>query len=641
MRLMLTRAKADAAETLDQLKADHTVLHEPLLTILPGPDADAVSAIVLDSVQGLLATSSNGVRAMASWAEATKLPLFAVGDATARTARELGFSQVESADGDVNALAALVKVKCKPADGPLVHGAGTVRAGDLKAMLEADGFQVRRLALYKAEAAKALSTAGLAFLRADKPGGVLFYSPRTAETFAQIAEKAGLKGKLGQVTGYCLSPAVAKALEGVGFGNVEIADKPREDSLLALLNKPQPKKADTIKPEAPKMATPDKPETPKKQTSSSAAPKVGATAKSNPTKPTTAGAAPRAGAKPVSTPKKSSGGRMGWYVAGVLALVIAGSVGTIAGLPYVPDSLKDRMGLGSPAPQQVPANSGPDYGPQLRILSQKVAALESAPAPGMTGSSDAAAMAALETLSDRVDALEAQAQSQGAASGQDSRQVEVLQNRVAALEALVAELASAPANAAVSEDLTTRMEEIALAASSGRSAAILSLSALDRAVRSGSPFGTELSAAQSLISDDASAPSFAQLADFADEGVMSRKRLESQFALLAREAVRAAMVPEDAPWYRRWFANALSIVTIRPVGDVPGGDVPARIARAEAALGDDDLAGAVRGVEALDGVAARVMQVWLTAAQARLGAEQALAQLQSNALAPQATEGEG
>lgn len=634
MRLMLTRAKADASETLERLQADHTVLHEPLLTILPGPDADAVSAIVLDGVQGLLATSSNGVRAMASWPEATKLPLFAVGDATARMARELGFSRIESADGDVGALAALVKAKCKPADGPLVHGAGTVRAGDLKGVLEADGFQVRRLALYRADTATTLSTAGQAFLKADKPGGVLFYSPRTAETFAQIAQKAGLKGKLGQVTAFCLSPAVAKALDGMGLGDVKIADKPREDALLALLDKTAQtlatKQAGTTKPEAPKMAQPPKSQSTKP---GSAAPKLGA-------KP--AGSKAGGAAKPAAKPQKASGGRMGWYVAGVLALLIAGGAGTIAGLPYVPENIKDRLGLAAAQsqPQLQQQQNLPDYGPQLRVLSQKISALEQAPAPTIAGDNggDPAAIAA---LSDRIAALEAQ----DSTAMRDDTEVKILKNRIQALESLVNDLVNAPSVALVSEDFTTRMEEIALAASSGRSAAILSLSALDRAVRSGSPFGAELTAAQGLITDDMSAVPFTQLTDFADEGVMTRRRLEDQFALLAREAVRAAMVPEDAPWYRRWFANALSIVTIRPVGDVPGGDVPARIARAESALDHDDLAGAVREVSALGGVAGRVMADWLTAAGDRLMAEQALISLQSISLAPPPTpgptEGEG
>src|SRR5258708_37900290 len=84
-----------------------------------------------DGVQALLFTSANGARAGAAATARRDIPVFAVGDATAATARKLGFAEVASAGGAVDDLAALVEGRLDPAHGTLLHAAGSALAGDL------------------------------------------------------------------------------------------------------------------------------------------------------------------------------------------------------------------------------------------------------------------------------------------------------------------------------------------------------------------------------------------------------------------------------------------------------------------------------------------------------------------------------
>ncbi|MDP2619428.1 MAG: uroporphyrinogen-III synthase [Hyphomicrobiales bacterium] len=239
MRVLLTRPREDSeplARTLVGL--GHAVLIAPLMRIVPCKEVD----LNLDGVQALLATSSNGVRALAAQqlgARSRRLPLFAVGDATARTARKAGFSDVRVAGGDVDALAALVRDSVEPERGRIVHIAGRDRAGDLKAALRADGFTVEVAVLYAAKAATALSQEARSALRAGELDAVLLYSPRTARIHADLirAETEDLLAAARSLYHVCLSQAVATELAPLGLdrGRLLVATAPRQEALLQRL----------------------------------------------------------------------------------------------------------------------------------------------------------------------------------------------------------------------------------------------------------------------------------------------------------------------------------------------------------------------------------------------------------------------
>jgi len=133
MRVLITRPSEDAVPLAETLRAAGVEsVTEPLLDIVYLDEARPD----LTGVQGLLITSANGIRAFARISDNRDVKVFAVGDASARTARGLGFSSVESASGDVAALARLVSEQADPAAGALLHVAGTRLAGDLAGLLE-------------------------------------------------------------------------------------------------------------------------------------------------------------------------------------------------------------------------------------------------------------------------------------------------------------------------------------------------------------------------------------------------------------------------------------------------------------------------------------------------------------------------
>lgn len=230
---LVTRPREDSLTLTAELeRRGFRVQAEPLLDI----QLRSGQPLELDGVQGYLATSANGVRALAANGAPRDLPVWAVGDATARTARELGFSRVESARGDAVTLGRLVAEKVDPAAGSLLHAAGTKLAGDISGTLTALGYQVRRQILYEACTAESLSDATRAALRDGGIALALFFSPRTARTFVTLAADAGCAGMLGGIAAYALSPAVAEALQVLSWRRILTAERPEQDSLLACLD---------------------------------------------------------------------------------------------------------------------------------------------------------------------------------------------------------------------------------------------------------------------------------------------------------------------------------------------------------------------------------------------------------------------
>lgn len=232
MRALVTRPEESAKDLQKELRRRGiTAVHEPMLRIERIADAK----IDLTGVQGLMFTSSNGVRAFAAMCDERGIPAYAVGDATARECRKQGFAQVESASGDVDALANLVIQRCSPESGRLIHIAGSVTAGDLAGALKAAGYAVDRIPLYEAHAATKLSDDTRMALLQGRLDAILFFSPRTAATFVNLARAAGLENKCRGLYAYCLSAAVASRVGALPWKKILVAAEPSQAALLEIL----------------------------------------------------------------------------------------------------------------------------------------------------------------------------------------------------------------------------------------------------------------------------------------------------------------------------------------------------------------------------------------------------------------------
>ncbi|NQU57887.1 MAG: uroporphyrinogen-III synthase [Rhodospirillales bacterium] len=237
MRLMITRPLEDAAPLAEELAGlGIESLVEPLLSI----ELSETGSPDLSGVQALLLTSANGVRAYCALASERRLPVYGVGDATARAAKDSGFATVISAAGDVASLAALVREKLNPRDGALVHVAGSKVAGDLAGLLGQAGFEYRRVQLYHARKAVALSQLAINALEGGTVDGVVLFSPRTAESFVDLLRKAGAADLARGLIAFCLSDAVAARAGALAWSQVVVAATPDQAALIKSVKEMNP-----------------------------------------------------------------------------------------------------------------------------------------------------------------------------------------------------------------------------------------------------------------------------------------------------------------------------------------------------------------------------------------------------------------
>ena len=196
----------------------------------------ATTTLDLTTVQAILCTSANGVRALARATGERGLRLLAVGEATAARARAEGFTVVASAGGAATDLARLAAARLQPHDGPLLHVAGNVVAGDLVGALRSHDFLIERKVLYEARPVEALSASTVHALRCGAIDFALFFSPRTAAIFVKLAKSAGVAACCRTMTPLSIGATADAVLADLPWRERRVAERPTQSALLDSLD---------------------------------------------------------------------------------------------------------------------------------------------------------------------------------------------------------------------------------------------------------------------------------------------------------------------------------------------------------------------------------------------------------------------
>jgi uroporphyrinogen-III synthase len=236
MRLLVTRPQPEAEALARRLEAlGHEAIIEPLVAV----ELDDKARLSTSGVAAVIATSSNGLRALArrpaALAKLKGQRLYAVGPATARLGAELGFADIVTGPGDAAGLAEVITHTSSPGAGPLLHLAGQDLAFDIADALTRRGLAVVSVVLYRTVPATRLSDATLQALAERRLDGVILMSPRTAATWAGLVSSHGIEDAASVPTHFCLSRSIAGALIALKGLPIRVAGAPDTEELLALV----------------------------------------------------------------------------------------------------------------------------------------------------------------------------------------------------------------------------------------------------------------------------------------------------------------------------------------------------------------------------------------------------------------------
>jgi uroporphyrinogen-III synthase len=241
MRVLITRPESRAGKTAAKLQElGHEVARLPLFT--PVHDRAAAEAALAIPHAAIAVTSPEAVRGLAELGLALAPHLgtkvFAVGKATAHTARAAGFRNVEASIGGGPELASLV-VGYYAAAGrpprPVLYLAGEKRMGRFEKLLAENGIECVVAETYRMEPIAYSLEQQQAMLVEAKADAVFFFSREAAHAFFALDIFRQSREAIRKTLFLCLSRNIAEAVPEELQNSAVVSDNPDEDELIDLL----------------------------------------------------------------------------------------------------------------------------------------------------------------------------------------------------------------------------------------------------------------------------------------------------------------------------------------------------------------------------------------------------------------------
>ncbi len=229
MNIIITRPIDDSLEIISKFKIlGHTVIHLPLLDI----KKISYKTINFNNYKGIIFTSPNAIKFLDTKNIPKNILCYCVGDVTEQKARSIGFLNVISASGNIEALKELIFRTHEKKDGRLIYVSSEFITMDLDKILIANGYKVDRVINYTTTPIEYINENIINQLK-NSPADIMYvYSEKSAINLKNLIKKYSLVDDLINCNLMCISEKTSRVLSGLKWKKIFIFNPGEEEFLL-------------------------------------------------------------------------------------------------------------------------------------------------------------------------------------------------------------------------------------------------------------------------------------------------------------------------------------------------------------------------------------------------------------------------
>ena len=229
MHVLFTRPIDDSKDLILKFKSlGHIVSSIPVISI----KKKEYSKIDFSSFKGIIFTSSNAIKFLDTKLLDKNIKCFCVGNATELLAKEKGFQNIFSAEGNVNNLKEIILQNFKSSEGKLLYISGEIITFELDKFLISEGLKVERIINYSSDPIEKFNEILIDDLKNNVPDIVYIYSQNSAISFKNLIKNYNLQNHWMNTNLMCISEKTSSVLNDIKWKKIFLFNPGEEEYLL-------------------------------------------------------------------------------------------------------------------------------------------------------------------------------------------------------------------------------------------------------------------------------------------------------------------------------------------------------------------------------------------------------------------------
>ena len=229
MHVLFTRPIDDSKDLILKFKSlGHIVSSIPVISI----KKKEYPKIDFSSFKGIIFTSSNAIKFLDTKLLDKNIKCFCVGNATELLAKEKGFQNIFSAEGNVNNLKEIILQNFKSSEGKLVYISGETITFELDKFLISEGLKVERVINYSSDPIEKFNEILIDDLKNNVPDIVYIYSQNSAISFKNLIKNYNLQNHWMNTNLMCISEKTSSVLNDIKWKKIFLFNPGEEEYLL-------------------------------------------------------------------------------------------------------------------------------------------------------------------------------------------------------------------------------------------------------------------------------------------------------------------------------------------------------------------------------------------------------------------------